>query len=272
MTDSWHACSWLLSGTPIQNSVADLYSYFRFLQWKPFNNQTVFKKQIQEPVKANQEKAYKKLQGILQGVLLRRTKHSTLEGKPILDIPKCEQRLERIEFEASERQFYDKLLAESQSVLAGLQASGGCVHCSAAVLQALRHGGACSLHVGLHHVMHPHQFISMRSSTSVALRQPSEPCRRAYLNALAQLMRLRQACCHPALVRSSGQQKAATAAELDAARALPAEERLKLLSALVGPTAQTACAACDDIPDDPVVAPCGHVVCRYVAPTCAPAV
>jgi SNF2 family DNA or RNA helicase len=65
-----HICRWLLSGTPIQNSVQDLYSYFRFLRWAPFDQLSVFKEHIMEPAKAMPEKAYQKLQGILQVVLL----------------------------------------------------------------------------------------------------------------------------------------------------------------------------------------------------------
>jgi SNF2 family DNA or RNA helicase len=59
-------CRWLLSGTPIQNSVQDLYSYFRFLRWVPFDQLSVFKEHIVEPAKTTPEKAYQKLQGILQ--------------------------------------------------------------------------------------------------------------------------------------------------------------------------------------------------------------
>jgi SNF2 family DNA or RNA helicase len=96
------------------------------LQWKPFNSFNVFKAHILEPIKQNPEKAYKKLQGILQGVLLRRTKNSTIDGKPILDIPKCNQSLHRIDFGHQERQFYNTLKAQSESLLQNLQGQGGC--------------------------------------------------------------------------------------------------------------------------------------------------
>lgn len=67
---------WILSGTPIQNSVNDLYSYFRFLKWAPFDKQATFKSQIADIVKNQPTKGFKKLQHILQvlvfcAVLLR---------------------------------------------------------------------------------------------------------------------------------------------------------------------------------------------------------
>lgn len=57
---------WILSGTPIQNSVNDLYSYFRFLKWAPFDKQATFKAQVGDIVKNQPEKGFKKLQHILQ--------------------------------------------------------------------------------------------------------------------------------------------------------------------------------------------------------------
>ena len=59
-------CRWILSGTPIQNSVSDLYSYFRFLKWAPFDKQGVFRSQIADVIKFNAEKGYRKLQQILK--------------------------------------------------------------------------------------------------------------------------------------------------------------------------------------------------------------
>lgn len=41
---------WCLSGTPIQNSIDDLYSYFRFLRYSPYNRQQAFKALLKEPL------------------------------------------------------------------------------------------------------------------------------------------------------------------------------------------------------------------------------
>jgi hypothetical protein len=75
----------------------------------------------------------------LQGVLLRRTKQSKLDGKPILDLPPCEQTLRRIELTPQERAFYDQIKAESQSYVRGLQEHSGCAFCAA-------HDALCAPH------------------------------------------------------------------------------------------------------------------------------
>jgi hypothetical protein len=91
-------------------------------------------------------------------------------------------------------------------------------------------------------------------------------CRDSYFHALAHLMRLRQACCHRALVRSGARQREASAAELQAARTLAEARKLELLEVLTGASQNSGCAACGDIPDDPVAAFCGHVLCRCAVP------
>lgn len=65
---------WCLSGTPIQNSIDDLYSYFRFLRYAPFDKFNNFRAEIKDPISRNPPQGYLKLQNILRGVLLRRTK------------------------------------------------------------------------------------------------------------------------------------------------------------------------------------------------------
>lgn len=65
---------WCLSGTPIQNAIDDLYSYFRFLKYDPYAVYKSFCSTIKVPISKNPAKGYRKLQAVLKTIMLRRTK------------------------------------------------------------------------------------------------------------------------------------------------------------------------------------------------------
>jgi SNF2 family DNA or RNA helicase len=65
---------WCLSGTPIQNAIDELYSYFCFLKYDPYSTYSSFCTMIKHPIARNAVHGYKKLQTVLKLVLLRRTK------------------------------------------------------------------------------------------------------------------------------------------------------------------------------------------------------
>jgi hypothetical protein len=50
---------WCLSGTPVQNTLDDLLSYFRFLRYQPYCHPKQFKELIKDKVAANQDKGFK---------------------------------------------------------------------------------------------------------------------------------------------------------------------------------------------------------------------
>lgn len=65
---------WCLSGTPIQNTIDDLYSYFRFLKYDPYAEYRSFCNTLKLPISRNAVQGYKKLQAVLRAIMLRRTK------------------------------------------------------------------------------------------------------------------------------------------------------------------------------------------------------
>ncbi|KAL8129745.1 hypothetical protein V2J09_018900 [Rumex salicifolius] len=115
---------WCLSGTPIQNAVDDLYSYFRFLKYDPYDVYQSFCSLIKAPIGKSPARGYKKLQAILKTIMLRRTKGTLLDGEPIINLPPKTVELMKVEFSKEERDFYSKLEADSRSKFQDYAASG----------------------------------------------------------------------------------------------------------------------------------------------------
>ncbi|CAN0888209.1 Helicase-like transcription factor CHR28 [Linum grandiflorum] len=199
---------WCLSGTPIQNSIDDLYSYFRFLRYEPYSGYKSFCSAIKLPISRNSLHGYKKLRAVLAAVMLRRTKGTLINGEPIIRLPPKSICLKKVDFSVEERAFYTRLEADSRSKFKAYAAAG---------------------------------TVSQN-----------------YANILLMLLRLRQACDHPVLVKgfnSDSVQKVS----VDMAKKLPKEMVMDLLSRLT--TSLTFCRVCTDLPEDPVVTMCGHVFC-----------
>ncbi|KAJ3340543.1 hypothetical protein HDU93_006836 [Gonapodya sp. JEL0774] len=98
---------WCLSGTPIQNNLDELWSLFRFLRVPVFSSHQTFRKAI---LNVSTRKAIARLQQILKGVLLRRTKtQKDAEGNLILTLPPKTVFEEAVHFSEDERAFYEAL-------------------------------------------------------------------------------------------------------------------------------------------------------------------
>ncbi|KAM7525122.1 hypothetical protein LguiA_015024 [Lonicera macranthoides] len=200
---------WCLSGTPIQNAVDDLYSYFRFLRYDPYAIYTRFCSTIKAPIQRNPTSGYKKLQAVLKTIMLRRTKGTLLDGEPIINLPPKTIELKKVDFTLEERDFYCQLEADSRAQFAEYAAAG--------------------------------------------------TVKQNYVNILLMLLRLRQACDHPLLVKGCDY-SSAWRSSVDTAKKLPREKQVFLLNCLEASLA--ICGICNDPPEDAVVTSCGHVFCN----------
>ncbi|KAK8349516.1 hypothetical protein V6Z12_A06G146600 [Gossypium hirsutum] len=199
---------WCLSGTPIQNAIDDLYSYFRFLRYDPYSAYKSFCFSLKTPIAKNPAKGYPKLQAILQTIMLRRTKATLLDGEPIINLPPKVIELRKVEFTKAERDFYSRLESDSRA-----------------------------------------QFKEYAAAGTV---------KQNYVNILLMLLRLRQACDHPLLVRGFDS-NSSWKLSIETAKRLPQEKLTFLLSCL---SSLELCGICNDPPEDAVVTICGHVFCN----------
>lgn len=109
---------WCLSGTPIQNSVDDIYSLFLFLRYYIVDTYSqwskVWKKRLNSNHAAVRERTFKRFQVILGTVLLRRTKSEKVDGVPILVLPPKNVELRALQFSPDERAVYMALETKSR--------------------------------------------------------------------------------------------------------------------------------------------------------------
>ncbi|CAE6334692.1 unnamed protein product [Rhizoctonia solani] len=108
---------WALTGTPVTNTLADLYGLVRFLHYAPFNEWAEFNEKIARVQKRDPKLAGRRAQALLKKCLLRRTKDSKLEGRPLITLPPKTIDMEMLEFSPDERQIYAAVEARQQQKL-----------------------------------------------------------------------------------------------------------------------------------------------------------
>ncbi|KAF4547126.1 SNF2 family N-terminal domain-containing protein 12 [Elsinoe fawcettii] len=204
-----------MTGTPMMNSVDELYSLIKFLRIRPYNSWTKFNFEFSRPLKAKSDNhrsdAMKRLQALLKAILLRRHKKSKINGKPILILPERIVEQTPAEFSQEEKDFY-KALELQQRV----------------------------------------QFNKYVRAGTVG---------KSYAHILVMLLRLRQACCHPHLVKDFGVQMAADISEDDMVKIAESLDPM-VVERIKNSNGEFECPVCYDAVDNPAIfVPCGHDTC-----------
>jgi SNF2 family DNA or RNA helicase len=186
-----------------------------FCRIKPFSNPDRFKNEISNPIanlhEGTRKKGMQKLHALISATMLRRTKYSQLDGKPIISLPERTTEATNVEFDEEEQNFYTALETQTQ-------------------LTFNRY---------------------MKAGTVM----------KNYANVLVLLLRLRQACCHPHLIRDyavagSTEVTADTMQELAEGLADEVIQRIKESGG------NFECPICYDGVENPnIFIPCGHDTC-----------
>lgn len=110
---------WILTGTPIVNTLKDLYSLVRFLglsggvdKWELFNNSII------RPLNQGYERGSQLLQALMNSICLRRKKEMKFID---LKLPELSEYIHRIDFAPHEKEMYDALNAQATGSLEDYQ-------------------------------------------------------------------------------------------------------------------------------------------------------
>ncbi|KAL2758511.1 hypothetical protein ACRALDRAFT_1061691, partial [Sodiomyces alcalophilus JCM 7366] len=111
---------WCLTGTPMMNGVDDMYALYRFLKVRPYDDWVTFANSFGTLFDAKKTScdpkmlAMKNFQILLKATMLRRSKSSTLDGKPILVLPEKTEENVEVVLSADELEFYNEIQRKSQ--------------------------------------------------------------------------------------------------------------------------------------------------------------
>jgi len=310
---------WCLTGTPVVNGADDLFSLFAFLRHEPWSRREFFKERISDPMRlatgfAARAEAARTLRAALQAVTLRRTKvglglvsetplvaegeggggereggerggggggggsaaaaaaaaSGSEEASTPLRAPKAQQQ---------QQQHYQELQQQQQQ-----QQQSAKLPPRTTIIQKVR-------------LSKPERKLYdrlARGAASLFPRAAPSSSSASYVNMMERLLRLRQACDHPALVPEwrrlniggTGTETPLAASAAAAAaepRAAATTEEEKAAASRLAPRVRAAllytlraqgqlCGRCLDAPERPASAtPCGHLYCRTCALLAFPA-
>lgn len=138
---------WCLTGTPIQNSLEDLYSLICFLKIEEYSNRAIWKT-LMTKVLRKDERGISEVYTLLKKILLRRRKNHIINGKPIISLPPSKIEVIYVEMEKEEMDFYEIIKEKMTSVFEKMMQKGD-IHMRknyVAILQLILHMRQCCDH------------------------------------------------------------------------------------------------------------------------------
>ncbi|KAI1315874.1 DNA helicase rad5 [Mortierella claussenii] len=108
---------WVVTGTPIQNKLEDLFSLVHFLRAEPWSNFSFWRTFITVPFESkDKDKAMKVITSVLEPLVLRRTKMTKdANGNPIVMLPDRVIEIEYLKFSEQENDIYQALFKDGKT-------------------------------------------------------------------------------------------------------------------------------------------------------------
>eukprot|EP00928_Gymnodinium_smaydae_P090639 TRINITY_DN7440_c0_g2_i1.p1 TRINITY_DN7440_c0_g2~~TRINITY_DN7440_c0_g2_i1.p1 ORF type:complete len:1520 (+),score=286.23 TRINITY_DN7440_c0_g2_i1:114-4673(+) len=223
-------CRWCITGTPLQNSVEELYALVRFLRVDPWSAWPEWRKAVTLPLERSRHgdgdamrEALDNARRIARPLLLRRTK-ATLDsnGKPLLQLPPKHVHVLDLQLTPAERDFYDALFSKAMTQFDTFVARGEVLKSYTQILQLI-----LRLRQAL---CHPFLVFASAASKDTDLQSLEQRCLR----------------------EMTGGDGVSEAFVENLVKELKNGEL-------------SDCPICCDTPEDPTMTPCGHIFCRDCA-------
>lgn len=139
-------CRWCVTGTPLQNSVEELYASVRFLRIEPWSAWPCWRKSVTIPLERGRQgdseamaQALDSARRIITPLIIRRTKFTVdpSTGKPLLELPRKHVHVEHLQLSLAERDFYDALWNKAKTQFDSFVAAGEALSKYTHILQLL---------------------------------------------------------------------------------------------------------------------------------------
>ena len=119
---------WVVTGTPIQNSLMDLWSLINWLGFGIYagrQQMQLFKDQIEMPCKRGNKRGFERLQILLDSICLRRTKKErNTNGEALVNLPEKHLITREVELNQEERNCYNIYRAKAREIISRFKRRG----------------------------------------------------------------------------------------------------------------------------------------------------